>query len=119
MDLINQRKNGVEVAMNYLSGLKPETVTSLVDIEKYDDWKILMTHDLVKHTDKNLYDYINQFGVDDTLIECLNSSYAQSPWFARRLKNVSKWLSGMRLYQSILLIRMCIFLSRDFGLLYY
>lgn len=79
VDLINQRGTGDEVAMNYLSGLKPETVTSLVDIEKYDDWKILMTHDLVKHTDQNLYDYINQFGVDDTLIECLNSSYAQSP----------------------------------------
>lgn len=79
VDLINQRGTGDEVVMNYLSGLKPETVTSLVDIEEYDDWKILMTHDLVKHTDKNLYDYINQFGVDDTLIECLNSSYAQSP----------------------------------------
>ena len=79
MDLINQRGTVDEVAMNYLSGLKPETVTSLADIEEYDDWKILMTHDLVKHTDQNLYDYINQFGVDDTLIECLNSSYAQSP----------------------------------------
>ena len=79
VDLINQRGTGDEVVMNYLSGLKPETVTSLVDIEEYDDWKILMTHDLVKHTDQNLYDYINQFGVDDTLIECLNSSYAQSP----------------------------------------
>lgn len=79
VDLINQGGTGDEVAMNYLSRLKPETVTSLVDIEEYDDWKILMTHDLVKHTDQNLYDYINQFGVDDTLIECLNSSYAQSP----------------------------------------
>lgn len=79
VDLINQRGTGDEVVMNYLSGLKPETVTSLVDIEEYDDWKILMTHDLVKHTDQNLYDYINQFSVDDTLIECLNSSYAQSP----------------------------------------
>lgn len=79
VDLINQGETGDEVAMNYLSRLKPETVTSLVDIEEYDDWKILMTHDLVKHTDQNLYDYINQFGVDDTLIECLNSSYAQSP----------------------------------------
>lgn len=79
VDLINQRKNGVEVAMNYLSGLKPETVTSLVDIEEYDDWKILVAHDLVKHTDQNLYEYINQYGVDDTLIERLNSSYAKSP----------------------------------------
>ena len=38
-----------------------------------------MAHDLVKHTEQNLYEYINQFGVDDTLIECLNSSYAKSP----------------------------------------
>lgn len=90
VDLINQRETGDEVVMNYLSWLKPETVTSLDDIEEYDDWKMLVTHDLVKHTDKNLYDYINQFGVDDTLIECLNSSYAQSPMVRTPLEKREK-----------------------------
>lgn len=79
VDLINQRGTGDEVVMNYLSRLMPETVVSLSEIEEYDDWKILVAHDLVKHTDQNLYEYINQYGVNDTLIERLNSSYAKSP----------------------------------------
>lgn len=77
--LINWKGCGDEAAMNYLSRLMPETVVSLSEIEEYDDWKILVAHDLVKHTDQNLYEYINQYGVDDTLIERLNSSYAKSP----------------------------------------
>ena len=77
--LTNQKRGGDEAAMNYLSRLMPETVVSLSVIEEYDDWKLLVAHDLVKHTEQNLYEYINQFGVDDTLIECLNSSYAKSP----------------------------------------
>lgn len=77
--LTNQKRGGDEAAMNYLSRLMPETVVSLSEIEEYDDWKLLVAHDLVKHTEQNLYEYINQFGVDDTLIECLNSSYAKSP----------------------------------------
>lgn len=77
--LINWKGCGDEAAMNYLSRLMPETVVSFSEIEEYDDWKILVAHDLVKHTDQNLYEYINQYGVDDTLIERLNSSYAKSP----------------------------------------
>ena len=77
--LTNQKRGGDEAAMNYLSRLMPETVVSLSEIEEYDDWKLLVAHDLVKHTEQNLYEYINQFGVDDTLIDRLNSSYAKSP----------------------------------------
>ena len=58
----------------------------LSDIKESDNWRILVAKNLVKHTDYNLYLYIKKFGADDTLINCLNHWYAQSPMISTRLK---------------------------------
>lgn len=90
VNLINQKSVKNQAVMSYISSLMPETIPDLSYIKAYDNWKILVSKDLVKHTDNNLYLYINQFGTDDTLINCLNNCYAKSPMTSTPLKEQRK-----------------------------
>lgn len=86
VNLINQKSLKDKAVMGYVSRLTPETILNLSDIKDSDNWIIIVEKNLVKHTDYNLYLYIKQFGVDDTLINCLNHWYAKSPMTSTPLK---------------------------------
>lgn len=86
VELINQKSLKDNAVVAYLSRLIPETIPMLSAIKEFDDWRVLVAKNLVKHTDYNLYLYVKKWGVDDTLINCLNHWYVQSPMTSTQLK---------------------------------
>lgn len=78
VDFIKQRDINDKGVKEYLLKLRPEAIPVLSEIEDSNAWGILAGHNLVQHSAQNILVYIDQCGMDESLMDWF-VTYAESP----------------------------------------
>ncbi len=75
---INRSDVNVEEIREYLSKLVPEAIPTFSEIQDHSVWGVLIECNSIQHSAQNVLTYINQYGMEESLMEWLET-YEDSP----------------------------------------